>query len=239
MTDYRYISIKVLIDRIMERPLFSSLELDNAIRWTIWCLGALNNPQFYHKKIANIDIDRYRGKIPYDFFRAEKIEIIETSEYNSNKRESMLQSGDPFLKDKINRNNPQSFKDTSYNIEGNYIFVEFEEGKVQMAYWAMPLDTNGYIMIPDNPKVIQAIMSYIKYRHLEILNDLGQVDYGKVEKEEQNYDWYIGQAQSEHFMDNLDSAETMRNIISQLYPDRNQHRTGYRDLGDKEYIRKH
>lgn len=223
----------------MSRPIFNTLKLDNAIRWATWCLEAIDNPEFYKKNITTIYIDRYRGRIPYDFVKCEKTEIIDNAAVNSDKRSPMRTSGDPFLKDKPNRGGSvdATLRGGSYNIEGNYIFVDFEEGAVQMAYWALPMDTNGYLMIPDNRRIIQAIESYIKFRHLEILSDIGQVDYGKVQKEEQEYMWYVGQAQSEHFMSNLDTAETMTNIISQLYPDRLQHRKGYQDIGEKEFRR--
>lgn len=239
--DYKFISIKVLIDRIMERPLFTTLKFDSAVRWTVWVLHAIDNPEFFFKKIETIYIDSYRGEIPYDFIKCEKTEVIEnTLTPNSSLRVSMRTSGDPFLKDKVNRVNTANnlYQEFTYTIEGNYIFTDFEEGKLQMAYWALPIDTNGYIMIPDNPKVVQAVMSYIKYKHLEILNDVGQVEYNKVAKEEQDYLFYVAAAQSEHFMSNLDTVEQMLNIQSQLFPSRLQHQNGYKNLGEKEFRRK-
>jgi hypothetical protein len=240
METSRFISIKVVVDRIMARPIFTTLAFDNAVRWAIWVLQAIDNPNFYHKKIANIHISSYRGTIPYDFVGCEKTEVIETDSIPGfGQRFSMLTSGDPFLKDARNRQpNPERKLDFTYRIEGDYIFTDFNIGKLQMAYWALPTDTDGYIMVPDIPSVIQAIESYIKFRHLEILADIQQVPYNLVEKEEQNYAWYIAQAQSKQFMSNLDTMEQMINIQGQLLPNRHLHRTGYDTLGRKEYMKR-
>lgn len=238
--DYRFISIKVLIDRIMERPIFKDLQLDNAIRWGKWCMEAIDNPEFLTRKIEIIDIESYRGFIPYDMLSCKKVEVIEDTTKNTSTRQSMGASGDPFMKDLVNRNidSGAKFRTPTYSLEGNYIFTDFEEGRLQIAYDALPSDTSGYLMVPDHSSIIKAIESYIKWRHLEILNDLDIVAYNKVQLEEQNYLWYIAQAQADHFMSNLDTAETMINIQSQLYPDRQQHQNGYKTLGQKEYRRR-
>ena len=212
----------------MQREIFKTLKLDAALRWTKEVITLVNNPEFLKQEIEKIQIVNYKGTLPSNFLRCIKVDVLK-----NNIRVSTITSSNPFLKDNSYFN--KSIKDTySYQLLGNYIIMDFEEGEIQMAYTSLPIDEDGYIMIPDNVALVQAVMCYIKYKHLEILNDIGQVDFCKVEKEEQNYLWYVGKAQSEQFMDNFDKLESVKNIVGQLYPNRNQHEIDYLNVGRKE-----
>lgn len=238
----KFISIRVIIDRIMSREIFKSLQWDNAIRWSIDCFKLINNPEFFLEDIETIDIYSYRGRVPENLIRVTKLDVVEDASIaGSFSRQSTHTNSDPFLKDLPNRNIYNKPYNTihSYRIEGNIVFTDLEEGKVQIAYTALPYDSNGYVMFPDNVKLIQAIEHYIKYKHFEILNDLGQIPDKKVFEEKQEYSFYVGAAQSEHFLSNLDKVESMINIQSQLLPDRNAHSSDYGNLGNKEYINRY
>ena len=51
--------------------------------------------------------------------------------------------------------------DLTYTVNNNYIFTSFKEGKVAMAYKAVPTDENGLPMVPDNQSVINYVTWYI------------------------------------------------------------------------------
>lgn len=44
-----------------------------------------------------------------------------------------------------------------YKINGNYIQTSFETGFIRMHYYALPVDKEGYPLIPDNENFIQAL----------------------------------------------------------------------------------
>ena len=219
----------------MQREIFKALSIDNAIRWAIDCYELIGNPEFYIDKVANIEIKSYRGRVPYDIMKCTKLEVTDNAASNRDGRVSMITSGDPYLKVR----NSKATSNFGYRIEGNYIYCDLENGYLQMAYKALPLDTDGYIMFPAVVELTNAISHYIKYKHLEILNDLEQVSYDKVRIEEREYLFYVGAAQAQFFLDNLDTAQGLINIQSQLLPDKYQHEAGYTNLGNREFIRKH
>lgn len=55
---------------------------------------------------------------------------------------------------------------TEYSISHPNILVNFKEGKVLLAYLAKRTDEEGYLMIPDEPVVIEAIAWYIQEKML-------------------------------------------------------------------------
>jgi hypothetical protein len=124
-----------------------------------------------------------------------------------------------------------------YRIEGDYIYTGIETGTLEIAYKALPVDGDNYIMIPDNTFIIQAVEAFIKFRYLTILWELDEVGYDKVEKIERDYCWAVGQAQSQRQFDNLDKLESVKNAISRLVLLKNVHETDYRYSTSKEYRR--
>jgi len=69
-----------------------------------------------------------------------------------------------------------NFKSTSlqeFNIDNNYLYFNFDKGRVLLQYLAFPFDDEGYPMIPDDAKLEQVIEDYIMFKVFEYfyLND--------------------------------------------------------------------
>ena len=60
-----------------------------------------------------------------------------------------------------------------FNIDNNYLYFNFEKGRVFLQYLGFPYDDEGYPMIPDDSKLEQAIEDYIMFKVFEYfyLND--------------------------------------------------------------------
>ena len=223
----KYISIKVIIDRIMTRPLYKGLQFDTAILWAVESLNLIDTPDFLVEKIAKIFVEEYKGTLPYDCVAVNKINVI--NHEGETRRMAMKTSSDPFLKNYKNRINIQKegvFSD--YRIEGDYVHTGLETGWLEISYRALPLDADNYIMIPDNAYVILAVENYIKFQHVSILWENGEVSRDFVEKQEQAYCWSVGQAQSQRGLENLDKIESIRNSLGRLVPIADNHYTDYR-----------
>lgn len=76
-----------------------------------------------------------------------------------------------------------------FNIDSNYIYTNFKTGKVLLQYLAFPFDEDGYPMIPDVPKLEEAIESYIMFKVLEhfYINDITNNALQKMQYFQQKY----------------------------------------------------
>lgn len=78
--------------------------------------------------------------------------------------------------DLCSKDSPNFYSDSpfEFNIDENYLYFNFTEGKLLLQYLAFPYDEEGYPMIPDDAKLEQAIEDYIMFKMLEwmYLNDV-------------------------------------------------------------------
>ena len=226
-----YISLKSLIDRIMISPLYYELKFDAAIIWAVECLNKIETSEVFVDKVENIIIEDHIGELPYDYVKAIKLRINPITERDS---VSAKISVDPFFQ-KFQEND-MGLRD--YKIEGGYIKTYIEEGTVDLAYKALPVDGDGYPMIPDNTFIILAIQRYVQLQYLEILRDTGTLQDASILYDmEKKYAWAVGQAQSQRQLENLDKMQGVKNAISSLVMSNNSHETDYREITSKEYRR--
>lgn len=235
--EVKFISLKVIIDRIMTSPLYYGLKFDTAIMWATDVINLLEIPEFFVLKTSKIYIEEHRGTLPYDYITIIKANLI-SSGNGVEARKAMKTTSDPFLKGYPNRTGMDNREvELDYRIEGDYIYTGLDEGTLEISYKALPVDGDNYIMIPDNTFIIQAVESFIKLRYLTILWELDEVAYDKVEKIERDYCWAVGQAQAQRQFDNLDKLESVKNAVSRLVLLKNVHETDYRYATSKEYRR--
>lgn len=81
----------------------------------------------------------------------------------------------------IDNNNLNNSMYTYKKID-NKILLYFQTAYVYMLYYAIDYDINGFLMIPDNERIIQYISSYLKYKCFEtIYNNVTDETYKQVE----------------------------------------------------------
>lgn len=125
----------------------------------------------------------------------------------------------------------------TYKIQGDYIFTNFEEGYVEIAYKSYPIDKNGFPMIPDDEKYIAALQHYIIYK----------LDWKKwrsnpaspglralVNDSEQKADWYIAAAKTKYHIPTPDKMEALKRMWLRSIPKPNEHNTGFKTLNNQE-----
>lgn len=118
------------------------------------------------------------------------------------------------------------------------IKTSFEKGSVIVSYLGLPVDCDGYQLIPDNVKVRMAVRYYILFSHLEPFYDIGKITDKAFKRIEQKKDWYMGGAQSSTQLHNIDHANAMANSINRLLIDDRVRDNFYETLGNKETIKK-
>lgn len=96
-----YVSIKLILDRLLRHPLLQDLQFDAALDYTVDFMRIVGMPRMFEEKHTEIKIDKYRGILPEDMYR-----IISVT-YNGNK---LYYAGDSSLvvenEDSVNTDQP-------------------------------------------------------------------------------------------------------------------------------------
>lgn len=99
----------------------------------------------------------------------------------------------------------------TYQVNKNYIYTNFEKGIVEMAYLRIPLDEEGYPLIPDNESWIKACEFEILYRVYYRDYIAGRVPAAIFDTISTDRDWYFAQAVNGDKIPTQDEAMTWLN----------------------------
>lgn len=227
----RYISIKEVLDNILDHPMLKDVSFERAVNYTVHFMRIVGCPRMFEEKTALVEIENYRGMIPCDFN-----DIIQVRTHSSCDRKNygvFRHTTDSFH---MSDNKQDSF-DLTYKIQGNVIFTSIKEGTIEIAYNAFAVDSDGYPMIPDNSSFISALELYIKKKHFNILFDTGKISQAIYNQVCQDYAWAVGQAQSDLIRPTLDQMQSITNSLNTLVPRMSEHRSGFVNHGSTEIIK--
>lgn len=225
-----YISLKVILDNILDHPLLKDVSFERAINHSINFMRIMGMPDIFLEKTEVIDIKDWRGKLPCDFH---KMIQVRTYHHRGGQYHIFRYSTDSFHMS----DNKQKSYDFTYKLQGNVIFTSIKEGQIEIAYTAIALDNEGYPMIPDNSSFIKALELYIKKEAFTILFDLGKINREVYQNTLQEYCFYAAQAQTSLIKPTIDQMESISNSILTLVPRMREHRTGFVNNGVQEKIR--
>jgi hypothetical protein len=125
-------------------------------------------------------------------------------------------------------------KKVAYDIKPGWIVVNRKEGKLKIAYAAIPTDEDGMPLIPDNQAYSEAIYWYIvmKMKYPEYLN--GTIRQEVYYDMRRSWSFYCKQAYAEAMMPTTGELESIKNIWTKLYPEINEQNTFYSYVGDQQ-----
>lgn len=226
----KYISIKEVLDNILEHPMLSDVSFERVVNHCIHFMRIVGCPRMFEEKTALIDIENYRGVIPCDF---NDIIQVRTHSNCSNNYKVFRHTTDSFH---MSENKQDSF-DLTYKIQGNVIFTSIKEGTIEIAYNAFAVDSEGYPLIPDNSSFIRALELYIKKKCFTILFDMGKISQQVLNQTLQDYAWAVGQAQSDLIRPTIDQMQAITNLLNTLIPRVSEHRNGFVNHGSAEFIK--
>ncbi len=123
-----------------------------------------------------------------------------------------------------------------YKIDSGYIYTNFEDGYVEIAYKGFPIDNNGFPMIPDDEKFRQALKYHIIYkcdwRNWRI-NPSPQ-NKSIVNDSEARRDFYVGAARNKSHIPSLDKMEALKNMWLRSITNVNAHLDGFGTMNIQE-----
>lgn len=131
---------------------------------------------------------------------------------------------------------PRPNKSYQYKVQGEYIFTDFKDGYVEVSYTGYPLDTEGFPMIPEDPKYLKALEFYI-------ISNLDWKNWRKnptnqnraiMLDSEQKADWYIGAARTKSHIPSIDKMESIKNQWLRSIPKINEHSNNFKSMNSPE-----
>jgi hypothetical protein len=243
--EIRYTSIRRVLDSLHDHPMMADLTLEQAVRHTLRFIGIFGMTKFYQDKEDIIDIHEFRGLLPCDLISITQVK----DECSGICLRSMTDTFTPGL---MPPPPPHPTKhmpyippmapghgEAAFKTQGRVIFTSFPEGKVKIAYKAIPVDEDGFPLLIDNENYLAALEAYIKKQVFTVKFDQGKISAGILQNAQTEYAWLAGQLQSEFTIPSLSEMQSITNYITSILPSMRHFDNGFKDLGSREYIRKH
>lgn len=218
-----YISVKQIMDRIMQHPLMQDISLEQVIDMTISFMRIVGVPKMFTEKVVYLDVDRYRAKLPCDYYK-----IIQVRFPNG---PALIHSTDSFF---MSGKGGNQF---TYKIQGNIIYTSIEKGELEIAYLSIPTDNEGYPLLPDNSSFTRALELYIKKQWFTILFDLGKISPAVLQNTQQEYAWAVGDCQTEFNRMSIDEMEAFSNSWRTMILRDHQHASGFANNGVRQILK--
>ena len=223
-------SIKVIFDKIMRHPLLQDLSIETIVDYSIDFMRIVGVPSMFEEKVEKAEVINYRASLPCDYYQMIQIRALDP---NYNILGAFRYSSDSFH---MSDTKPE-YADYSYKVQGNIIYLSVPNGLIEIAYQAIPIDSDGYPLIPDNSSFTRALEAYIKKQQFTILFDLGKISNGPLAQIQQDYAWAVGDCQSEFNRLTIDKAESFYNSWRTLIIRSSEHRTGFLHNGTQEKLK--
>lgn len=124
-----------------------------------------------------------------------------------------------------------------YTIKPGYICTSMRSGYLKISYDAHYVDSDGYLMVPDNISYIEAIYWYIvkKLKYPEYLaGRLNRETYYDIQR---SWNYYCKQAYGESLMPNGDEMEAISNEWNKMIPEINSNMEFHKSVGTRQTLR--
>ena len=226
----KYTSVREVIAKI-----YRDLHLEDESRWedmiewigeAMLHIGAF--PQYFHKAEC-FKVENYRLAIPCDFYKLVGIE------YKGVNMKKLTGNYDTAFRNE-NSKNLKSSHHYGYTINNAYFNFNFEEGEVDLAYIAVPMDAEGFPLVPDDVSYREAMLRYVVMKLKYPEHVMGTINPNTWNTIVNDWHVYCGQARGKANMPNADQMETIKNMWNRLKPMMNEHKNFFNNFGDTERI---
>lgn len=255
VTEIQYTNIRRVLDDLLDHPLLRDLTLEQVVRHTIRFISLHGYSSLYQDRIDTVDIKDFRGILPCDL-----ISIVQVKDLGTDIcLRSMTDTFTPGMRPKPDKrhypkdllNNVQSMggecispmrenmEEPSFKTQGRIIFTSFKDGKVEIAYKAIPVDEDNFPLLIDNETYLNALEAYIKVKVFTVKFDTGKIQAGVLSNAQTDYAWYSRLLQSEMLTPSVSEMESLTRYLNTMIKPVRSFDTGFKSLGNREYIRRH
>lgn len=252
--EVKYTNIRRVLDELTEHPMLRDLTLEQVVRYVVEFIEINGFPCLFEDKIEAVDIKDYKGVLPCDLISIRQVRDYYTK-VGLRAMSDLFTPGmtpkDDYYDRYMKSHNtikvmgeyipPMNIPhgELAFKTQGRIIYTSFPEGKIEIAYQAMPVDDEGFPLLIDNSNYIKALKEYIKKERFQIKYEQGNLAAGVLEKVEQRYAFLAGQLNNEMVLPSMSEMESMTRQLNTLVRGVRHFDNGFKDLGNREYIRRH
>lgn len=226
VNEIQYVNIREVASRLLRHPLMTDLTLEAIIQYTVDFIGIMGLPPIYYDKVDSVDIHNFRASLPCDLVSIKQVRDAKNGI-------AIRATTDTFhlMQDEKHKERQEG----TFKVQNNIIYTSLKEGKIDIAYKAIPVDSEGLPLLPDNSIFLKALELYIKKEWFTVLFDMGKVSPAVLQNIQQEYAWRVGQLNTDFIMPSLSEMESISNMLNQLIPRTNEFRKSFKPLGNREY----
>lgn len=255
VTEIQYTNIRRVLDDLMDHPLLRDLTLEQVVRHTIRFVALHGYPKLYLDKIATIKIKDFRGLLPCDLISIIQVKDLDTDICLRSMTDTFTPGMEPKTgerhqpKDLLNNMKPpvdtyippmkKYMEEPAFKTQGRIIFTSFQEGNVEIAYKAIPVDDDGFPLLMDNETYLNALEAYIKVKVFTVLFDTGKIQSGILSNAQTEYAWAARQVMMEFTMPSMSEMESISRYLNTMIKPVTSFDQGFKHLGDREYRRRY
>ena len=246
--EIRYTNIRRVLDNLHDHPMLREITLEQVVRYTVRFIEIFGMPKMFQDREEDVDIHEFRGLLPCDL-----ISITQVKDGCSGIcLRSMTDTFTPGLVPPPPHPHrpPHPYMpyippiapghgEAAFKTQGRIIFTSFPEGRVRIAYKAIPVDEDDFPLLIDNENYLACLEAYIKKQVFTVKFDQGKIAAGILQNAQTDYAFLAGQLQSEFQIPSYSEMQSIQNYITSILPSMRHFDNGFRDLGSREYIRNH
>lgn len=137
------------------------------------------------------------------------------------------------------RNTTSFVDDITYNVQGGYITTNIKQGYILLSYNSIPLDAEGFPLIPDNISFIEALYWYVVMKLYYPRWRRGEIRDAVYYDARRSWNFYCKQAYGAAMMPDADTLESIKNTWLRLVPDINAQNAFHSTAGEQQKIYVH
>ena len=253
VTEIQYTNIRRVLDNLKDDPIMASLTLEQAVRYTIRFIEKNGFPRLYQDKQEDVEIHAFRGILPCDLISIIQVKDCRTGICLRSMTDSFTKG---LTKPPMMHRGPEPRKDgtigvdplyipprfehpeeLAFKTQGRVIFTSFPEGKVRIAYKAVPIDEDGFPLLIDNEVYLDALEAYITYLVYRQEFRSGKITPAIFQDVKQAYAVAVKLLETEMTTPSVSEMESITRMWNTLIPRVRQFDNGFVNLGDREYLR--
>lgn len=235
MSKSKWVSLKIIHDRILRDSIFTGLNTETIVDYFIDFITIVGSPELFDESISvNLPIENYRATLPDNFVEEVQVSI---NKYMSRQSTDTHAGYYQELNDvQINTVQPAPI-DTSYKIKGGYIYSSIQTGELILVYKSIKVqdddtaDDYGYPMVIDDPVFMLAFQAYVEKNFLAMLFRSNKVSQQVLDRAERDYAWAVGRYETHSKRLTLGAMESISKMFRNIHHRTNEFSSRFKNLG--------
>ena len=233
-----YVNYKSILARLYsELGSLTEIQEDDCIEWIADCLAMIGAFAQYNEINTILKLEEGKAKLPTNFYKLVDIR------YNNR---PLMWSSNSFIHEYACKDCliPQSCKNCdmhSFYINGGYLITDVKSTELSdicISYLGVPVDEEGYPLIPDDIYFFKACVAYVTHRMDYREWRKGNITKAVFDKSESEWLFYVSAARGAANMPNTAQLENLKNVLVRLIPKQDSYYNSFRNINDMEKRRR-